>query len=314
MILHRTIEVPDDETEEPKTAVSMAAHCLNESRTHSLLLLTPVWWASTFTLKSFQIKDTWMRDPGLEEAVRAVGGVSALARQIGISQPSVSNWTRIPAERVLTVEAATGVDRKVLRPDLYGAAERARDVDDVAARGRRNTRCSPRCSPAPPTPSCWRVSPACAATPRRSASPMPRSRRPRAKPPSNASSASIFNLFIGLGRGELLPYGSSYLTGFLHERPLARLRADLGPLGIERAEGNASLKIMPRLCEIMAGIVSGRLPAPQGTDSRFSRSICRPGSADSSPTGRRSRRSLSPDRNTRPGVHGNRNGSFALPS
>ncbi len=63
-----------------------------------------------------------MRDPGLEEAVRAVGGVSELARQIGISQPSVSNWTRIPAERVLIVEAATGVDRKVLRPDLYGPA------------------------------------------------------------------------------------------------------------------------------------------------------------------------------------------------
>ena len=37
-----------------------------------------------------------------------------------------------------------------------------------------------------------------------------------------------FDLFIGLGRGELLPYGSYYLTGFLHERPLARLREDLG--------------------------------------------------------------------------------------
>jgi DNA-binding transcriptional regulator YdaS (Cro superfamily) len=64
-----------------------------------------------------------MRDPGLEEAVRAVGGVSELARQIGISQPSVSNWTRIPAERVLLIEATTGVDRKVLRPDLYGPPE-----------------------------------------------------------------------------------------------------------------------------------------------------------------------------------------------
>src|SRR5690606_29379111 len=44
-----------------------------------------------------------------------------------------------------------------------------------------------------------------------------------------------FNLFIGLGRGELLPYGSYYLTGFLHERPLARLRQDLNELGVERA-------------------------------------------------------------------------------
>ncbi|MEI9806344.1 MAG: molecular chaperone TorD family protein [Pseudolabrys sp.] len=37
----------------------------------------------------------------------------------------------------------------------------------------------------------------------------------------------FFNLFIGVGRGELMPYGSFYLTGFLHERPLARLREDL---------------------------------------------------------------------------------------
>jgi len=60
-----------------------------------------------------------MRDEGLDEAIRVAGGVGALARKIGISQPSVSNWARIPAERVLTVEAATGVDRAILRPDLY---------------------------------------------------------------------------------------------------------------------------------------------------------------------------------------------------
>lgn len=41
-------------------------------------------------------------------------------------------------------------------------------------------------------------------------------------------------LFIGLGRGEILPYGSYYLTGFLHEKPLGRLRGDLARLGIER--------------------------------------------------------------------------------
>ena len=61
-----------------------------------------------------------MRDEGLDEAIRVAGGVGALARKIGISQPSVSNWARIPAERVLSVEAATGVSRTILRPDLYG--------------------------------------------------------------------------------------------------------------------------------------------------------------------------------------------------
>ncbi len=76
-----------------------------------------------------------------------------------------------------------------------------------------------------------------------------------------------FDLFIGLGRGELLPYGSYYLTGFLHERPLARLRADLARLGIERAEGKAEPEDHAAiLCEIMAGLVSRRFPALAGAD------------------------------------------------
>ena len=50
-----------------------------------------------------------MSDPGLDEAIRADGGTTELARRIGISQPSVSNWSRVPTERVLSVEAATGL-------------------------------------------------------------------------------------------------------------------------------------------------------------------------------------------------------------
>lgn len=41
-------------------------------------------------------------------------------------------------------------------------------------------------------------------------------------------------LFIGMTQGELVPYGSFYQTGFLHEEPLARLRSDLALLGLER--------------------------------------------------------------------------------
>ena len=52
-----------------------------------------------------------------------------------------------------------------------------------------------------------------------------------------AASREYFALFIGVGRGELLPYASYYLTGFLHERPLAELRGTLRGLGIERAAG-----------------------------------------------------------------------------
>jgi len=44
------------------------------------------------------------------------------------------------------------------------------------------------------------------------------------------------NLFIGLGKGEVVPYGSWYLTGFLMEKPLSDLRDDLVKLGYERNE------------------------------------------------------------------------------
>src|SRR2546423_145059 len=71
-----------------------------------------------------------MRDPGLNAAIQAVGGVSELARRVGISQPSVSNWDKVPAERVIAVEAATGVPRVRLRPDLYREPPAA-NVDEV---------------------------------------------------------------------------------------------------------------------------------------------------------------------------------------
>jgi TorA maturation chaperone TorD len=75
----------------------------------------------------------------------------------------------------------------------------------------------------------------------------------------------FFDLFIGVGRGELLPYGSYYLTGFLNERPLARLREDLQALGIERVEGQCEPEDHAAiLCEVMAGLVGGQLPAPIG--------------------------------------------------
>ena len=40
-------------------------------------------------------------------------------------------------------------------------------------------------------------------------------------------------LFIGLGRGEVVPFGSWHLTGFLMEKPLSDLRDDLRELGFE---------------------------------------------------------------------------------
>lgn len=55
-------------------------------------------------------------------AINAAGGQVALAERVGVRQQSISEWLkreRIPAERVLAVETATGVSRHDLRPDLY---------------------------------------------------------------------------------------------------------------------------------------------------------------------------------------------------
>jgi TorA maturation chaperone TorD len=79
-----------------------------------------------------------------------------------------------------------------------------------------------------------------------------------------------YNLFIGVGRGELLPYGSYYLTGFLHERPLARLRQTLQRLGIERVNGMTEPEDHAGvLCEVMAGLASRRYPVPEGAEREF---------------------------------------------
>ena len=82
----------------------------------------------------------------------------------------------------------------------------------------------------------------------------------RTKP---AGAEREFNaLFIGLGRGGLLPYASYYLTGFLNEKPLAALRNDMSARGLSRApnvfepEDNIA-----SLMEMMGAMIVGRFGA-----------------------------------------------------
>lgn len=76
-----------------------------------------------------------------------------------------------------------------------------------------------------------------------------------------------FDLFVGLGRGELLPYASFYLTGSLHGHTLARLRRDLAALGLRRSpdvaepEDHAAI-----LCELMSGLARRQWSAPPETE------------------------------------------------
>lgn len=63
-------------------------------------------------------------------------------------------------------------------------------------------------------------------------------------------------LFVGLGRGIVVPYGSWHITGFLMEKPLSALRADLQRLGFERSEGvSESEDHIASLCQAMAEII-----------------------------------------------------------
>jgi TorA maturation chaperone TorD len=76
-----------------------------------------------------------------------------------------------------------------------------------------------------------------------------------------------FALFIGLGRGELMPYASHYMTGFVHGRPLANLRQTLQRIGIERVEAQTEPEDHAAiLLEIMAGLASGEIAAPPGSE------------------------------------------------
>jgi len=206
-----------------------------------------------------------MSDRGLQEAIRAAGGVTELARRIGVTQPSVSNWRRVPAERVLAVEEVTGVARDLLRPDLY--ADDNSSVDDVdLARARIYALLGALLTRAPDADLLARIGDL-----RGDATPLGLAHIEVAEAAKNARVERVeqefFDLFLGVGRGELLPYGSFYLTGFLHERPLARLREDLARFGIDRAEGVSEPEDHAGiLCEIMAGLASGELPAPAGSD------------------------------------------------
>ncbi|MFN4058024.1 MAG: molecular chaperone [Roseinatronobacter sp.] len=82
--------------------------------------------------------------------------------------------------------------------------------------------------------------------------------------------AEFFELFVGVGRGEILPYASFYQTGFLNERPLAELRGDLAALGVARAPGRYEPEDHIALVfEVMADMACGSLPVTPAQEAAF---------------------------------------------
>ena len=87
-----------------------------------------------------------------------------------------------------------------------------------------------------------------------------------------AAEREFHHLFIGVARGELLPYASYYMTGFLNEKPLAVLRNDMSRHRIERAPNKFEPEDnIASLCEMMAGLILGRFgePAELGAQKDF---------------------------------------------
>jgi TorA maturation chaperone TorD len=149
------------------------------------------------------------------------------------------------------------VSRDQLRPDLY-----SEPIDPIdAARAQEYALLATLLSSAPSKRLLDQLAALSADT-----TPLGRAHAALAEAASRAVPAQLereyFDLFVGLGRGELLPYASYYLAGFLNERPLSRLRADLAALGIERVANNFEPEDHAAiLCEIMSGFASGRFEA-----------------------------------------------------
>jgi TorA maturation chaperone TorD len=211
-----------------------------------------------------------MRDQGLDKAIAAVGGMRALARALGISQPAISGWKRVPSDRVAAVETATGVPRAELRPDLFGEAPAAVEVaPEDRARAEEYQLIGALLWRAPTAATLQALAQLKGDASELGALHFALAEAARATDEA-ALQREFFDLFVGVGRGELLPYGSYYRTGFLHERPLAEVRADMEKLGLAReARIGEPEDHVAILFDVMRGLIMGEFAADGVDDRQF---------------------------------------------
>lgn len=89
---------------------------------------------------------------------------------------------------------------------------------------------------------------------------------------ADAVRAEYEQLFIGVGKPEVMLYGSYYLSGFLMEKPLAALRTDLASLGLQRPESVVeSEDHIAFVCEVMRTLIAADdvMPANVATQKTF---------------------------------------------
>jgi TorA maturation chaperone TorD len=188
---------------------------------------------------------------------------------LGVTQPNVWHWLhkaeRVPAEYVLKIEQATGgqVSRHDLRPDIYPpTASHAQPAEEERARADLY-RLLGRLLAAPPSDELLGgVGRMLGGSSELGAAIDALARAARGGKAEEIE-REYNALFVGLARGELLPFASYYRTGFLYDKPLASLRADMQRLGIAAAENASDPEDhIAALAEMMAGLIEGSFGAP----------------------------------------------------
>ena len=215
-----------------------------------------------------------MGGDALAAAVDLVGGQAKLARILGVTQPNVWHWLhkseRVPGEYVLKIEEATGgrISRHDLRPDLYPPSMNvAREAPAPVAEEDRVRA------------DCWRLLGRLLAAPP-SAELLDAVGRmlggagdfgaaidalagAARDTDAEAASREYHDLFIGLARGELVPFASYYRTGFLYDKPLAKLRTDMERFGIASVDNASDPEDhIAAIAEMMAGLIGGDFGTP----------------------------------------------------
>jgi TorA maturation chaperone TorD len=215
-----------------------------------------------------------MGGDALAAAVDLVGGQAKLARILGVTQPNVWHWLhkaeRVPGEYVLKIEEATAgkVSRHDLRPDLYprtmtNPQEPARAVAEEDRMRADCWRLVGRLLAAPPPAELLDAVGRMLGGPGEFGAAIDALASAARGTGAEAASREYHDLFIGLARGELVPFASYYKTGFLYDKPLAKLRADMGRFGIASVDNASDPEDhIASIAEMMAGLIGGDFGKP----------------------------------------------------
>ena len=93
-------------------------------------------------------------------------------------------------------------------------------------------------------------------------------RRAAAEVSAEEASLEYDDTFIGVGKPEVMLFGSYYLSGFLHEKPLVRVRSDLAALGFARRAGVGEPEDhIAALADVMRQLILDETRAPTERDA-----------------------------------------------